>query len=79
MFLFDASVSVDKFYFQTSLEFAKELLTVIGASKRYRRPVHFETAFWVFREQNFGVYKFYPKVKKKIKKTLGFHHATVIQ
>ena len=51
--LFDASVRVNKFYFQTGLEFAKELLTVIGASKRYLRfalkllqlSVHFETAF----------------------------------
>ena len=53
VFLFSASVRVNKFYFQTSLEFAKELLTVIGASKRYPRfalrllqlSVHFETAF----------------------------------
>ena len=55
MFLFDASVSVKKFYFQTSLEFAKELLTIIGASKRYQRfalklliselSEHFETVF----------------------------------
>jgi len=37
VFLFDASVSVNKLHFQTSLEFAKELLTVIGASKRYQR------------------------------------------
>lgn len=35
VFLFDASVSVDKFYFQTSLAFARELLTIIGTSKRY--------------------------------------------
>lgn len=53
MFLFDASVSVNRYYFQTSLEFAKELLTVIGASKRYQRfalllselSVRFKTAF----------------------------------
>lgn len=53
VFLFDASVSVNRYYFQTSLEFAKELLTVIGASKRYQRfalllselSVRFKTAF----------------------------------
>ena len=33
VFVFDASVS--RYYFQTRLEFAKELLRVIGASKRY--------------------------------------------
>ena len=54
VFLFDASVSVNKFYFQTSLEFAKELLKIIGASKRYQRftltlselSEHFETVFY---------------------------------
>ena len=53
VFLFDASVRVNKIFFQTSLEFAKELLTVIGTSKRYPRfalklsqlSVHFETTF----------------------------------
>ncbi|XP_078348007.1 uncharacterized protein LOC144633094 [Oculina patagonica] len=34
VFVFDASVSVNRYYFQTSLEFAKELLGIIGASKR---------------------------------------------
>ena len=41
VFLFDASVSVDKFYFQTSLAFARELLTIIGTSKRYQKFVPF--------------------------------------
>ena len=41
VFLFDASVSVDKFYFQTSLAFARELLRIIGASKRYQKFVPF--------------------------------------
>ncbi|XP_078348020.1 uncharacterized protein LOC144633100 [Oculina patagonica] len=34
VFVFDASVSINRYYLQTSLEFAKELLGIIGASKR---------------------------------------------
>ena len=37
VFLFDAYVSANRQYFQISLEFAKELLSIIGASKRYQR------------------------------------------